>query len=71
MQPIGVHGGELIYFHSFYFRSELCFLNCNDICMCVVNKQFELLEFVINSIYVNLKYNEIFLTFTDVVVWCV
>ena len=25
---------------------ELGFLNCDDICMCVVNKQFELLEFV-------------------------
>ena len=24
----------------------LGFLNCDDICMCVVNKQFELLEFV-------------------------
>ena len=22
------------------------FLNCDDVCMCVVNKQFELLEFV-------------------------
>ena len=22
------------------------FLNCDDICMCIVNKQFELLEFV-------------------------
>ena len=32
--------------------------------MCVVNKQFELLEFVFNSFYVDLKYNEIYLTFT-------
>ena len=31
-------------FVSFCFRSELGFLNCDDICMCVVNKQFELLE---------------------------
>ena len=29
--------------------------------MCVVNKQFELLEFVFNSVYVDLKYNEILL----------
>ena len=28
------------------FRVELGFLNCDDICMCVVNKYFELLEFV-------------------------
>ena len=26
--------------------NELGFLNCDDVCMCVVNKQFELLEFV-------------------------
>ena len=29
---------------------SLVFLNCDDICMCVVNKQFELLEFVFDSI---------------------
>ena len=32
--------------------------------MCVVNKQFELLEFLFNSVYVDPKYNEIYLTFT-------
>ena len=32
--------------------------------MCVVNKQFGLLEFAFNSVYVDLKYNEISLTFT-------
>ena len=31
--------------------------------MCVVNKQFELLEFVFDSVYVDLQYDEIFLTF--------
>ena len=45
-------------------RGELGFLNCDDICMCVVNKQFELLEFVFDSIYVDLQYDEISLTFT-------
>ena len=38
--------------------------NCDDICMCVVNKRFELLEFVFDSVYVNLQYDEIYLTFT-------
>ena len=28
-------------------------LNCDDICMFVVNKQFELLEFVFDSVYVD------------------
>ena len=33
------------------------------ICMCVVNKQFELLEFVFDSVYVDLQYDEISLIF--------
>ena len=49
---------------SFSFRGELGFLNCDAICMCVMNKQFELLEFVFNSVYVDRKYNLISLTFT-------
>ena len=48
----------------FCFRGELGFQNCDDICMCVVNKQFELLEFVFDSVYVDLQYDEISLTFT-------
>ena len=32
--------------------------------MSVVNKQFELLEFVFDYVYVDLQYDEIFLTFT-------
>ena len=32
--------------------------------MCVVNKQFELLDFGFDSVYVDLHYDEISLTFT-------
>ena len=46
VQPIGTHRGEVMYFGCVCFRGELGFLNCNDICMCVVNKQFELLDVV-------------------------
>ena len=53
-----------MYFVNFCFGGEVGFLNCDDICTCVVNTQFELLEFVFNSVYVDLKYNEISLTFT-------
>ena len=63
VQPIGAHCSEVMYFGCFGFRGERGFLNC-DVCMCVVNKQFELLEFVSESIYVDLQYDEIFLTFT-------
>ena len=53
-----------MYFSCFGFRGELGFLNCDDVCMCVVNKQFELLEFVSGSVYVDLQYDEVSLTFT-------
>ena len=49
VQPIGTHDGEVMYVGCVCFRGELSFLNCDDICMCVVNKQFELLEFVFDS----------------------
>ena len=54
MQPIGAYCCEVMYFWCFGFRGELGFLNCDDVCMCVVNKQFELLEFVSESVYVDL-----------------
>ena len=38
-------------------------MKCDAICMCVVNK-LELLEFVFNSVYVDLQYKKIYLTFT-------
>ena len=67
MQPIGTHGGEVMYFGCVCVRvsSELGILNCDDICMCIVNKQFELLEFVFDSVYVDLQYDEISLTSTS------
>ena len=45
-------------------------VNCDAIFMCLVNNQFELLEFVFDSVYVALQYNEISLTFTAGCVWC-
>ena len=70
-QPIGAHCCEVMYFWCFGFRGELGFLNCDDICMCVVNKEFELLEFAFDSVYVDLQYNEMSRTFTagSVVMW--
>ena len=37
VQPIVVHCCEVMYFGCFELRGELDFLNCDDICMCVVN----------------------------------
>ena len=46
-----------MYFGCFGFRVELGFLNCDDVCMYVVSKLFD-------SVYVDLQYDEIYLTFT-------
>ena len=51
-QPISSHGGEFMYLGCVCFRGELGFLNCDDICMCIVDKQFELIELVFDSVYV-------------------
>ena len=65
LKPIGMHGGEVMYFGCVCFRGELGFLNCDDICMCVVNKKVEFIEFVFDSVYVvDLQYDEISPTFT-------
>ena len=55
------------------YKGELGFLNCDDIGLCVVNKQFELLEFVFGSVDVDLQYDEISRTSTAgcVSLWCV
>ena len=64
VQPIGTHGCEVMYFGCVCFRGHLGFQNCDDVCICVVNKQFELFEFVFDSFYVDLQYDEIYLCFT-------
>ena len=64
VQPIGSYCCEVMYFGCFGFRGKLGFLNCDDVCMCVVNKQFEFLELDFDSVYVDLHYDEISLTFT-------
>ena len=54
VQHIGTHGGEVMYFGCVCCGGELGFQNCDDICMWVVNNQFGLLEFVFDSVYVDL-----------------
>ena len=45
-----------MYFGCICFRGEIGFLNCDAICMRLVNKQFEDL---LDSVYFDLKYDEI------------
>ena len=54
MPPIVVHSCEVMYFVCMDFMGELGFPNCDIVCMCVVNNPFELLEFVSESVYVDL-----------------
>ena len=72
-QVFWITGGSQVDHRCFGFRGELGFLNYDDVCMCVLNKQFELLEFVSESVYVDLQYDEISLTFTagSYVIFCV
>ena len=42
---------KVMDFGSFCYRGKLGLLNGDDICMCVVNKQLKLLEFVSDSVY--------------------
>ena len=44
-----------MYFGCACFRGELGFLKCDNVCMCIVTKQFELLEFDFDSVYVDLQ----------------
>ena len=64
VQLIGTHGVEVMYYVCVCFRGKIGFLNCYDKCMCVVNKQFELHEFVFDSVNVDLQYDKISLTFS-------
>ena len=71
MQPGGATDSEVVYFGCFALGVSLVYLIVMT-SACVVNKYFELLEFVVfNSVYVDLKYNEVSLTFTVGYVWCV
>ena len=63
VEGMSVEVNVMLSLMSVFFRGELGFLNCDDMCMCVVNKQFELLECVFDSVYVDLQY-EISLNFT-------
>ena len=53
-----------MYFWCFGFRGEPWLLNCDDVCMCVVNKQPDILESVSESVYPDLQHDDISLTFT-------
>ena len=55
---IGAHDGE-VTLGVFALCGYHGFLNCDDICICVVNKQFEHIVFFVNSVYVDLQYDEI------------
>ena len=54
----------IIYYVMFLTNKRILNLESYVLWVCVVNKQFELLEFVFDSVYVDLQYDESSLTFT-------
>ena len=49
VQPIGAHGCEVMYFGCFGFWGELGFLNCDDVCMCVVISSLSSSSLLVNG----------------------
>ena len=43
VEGMSVAVNVMLYFGCFCFRGGIGFLDCHDICMCLVNKHFELL----------------------------
>ena len=72
MQTNGTHGGEVMYFWSVCFRDELGSMNCDDICMCIVNKQVVLLEIVLIPFMLTCSIARLFsiLLLGRCAVWC-
>ena len=62
--PIVAHCCEGMHFGCVCFTNKFGFLNYDDICIYIVDNQFEPLEFVFDSVYVDLQYDEISLTST-------
>ena len=67
--PVRTDCGMFVVYYMQYCMSVSAVLCC----MCVVNKHFELLEFVFGSVYVDLQYDETSLISTawSVSLWCV
>ena len=61
------YGGVVGYFWSFSFLCEFCFLYCDDVRLCAVYEVFQFLDFVSDVVYVDLKYDDVFVLWLIVV----
>ena len=60
MLSVCAYGGVVGYFLGFSFMCELCFLYCDDVRLGAVYEFFLFLDFVSDAVYVDLKYDDVF-----------
>ena len=61
------YGGVVGYLRCFVFLCEFCFLYCDDARLGAVLKVFQFLNFVSDAVYVDLKYDDVFVLWLIVV----
>ena len=61
------YGGVVGYFRCFRFLCEFCFLDCDDVWLGAVYEVFKFLDFVSDAVYVDLKYDDVFVLWLIVV----
>ena len=59
------------YFWCFKFLCEFCFLYCDDVRLVAVYEFFLFFEFVSDAVYVDLKYDDVFVLWLSVSGWVV
>ena len=73
VQPISAHCCEVMYFGCFGFRGVLGFLNCDDVCMCVMNKHLSSSSLFMSPFMLTcsmIKFIPPFYCWVSVLVWC-
>ena len=58
----------VVYFWCFTFLCEFCFLYCDDVRLAAVYEFFYFLDFVSDAVYVDLKYDVVFVLW--LIVFC-
>ena len=55
------------YLMCFSFLCEFCFLYCNDVRLGAVYEVFQFLDFISDAVYIDLKYDDVFVLWSIVV----
>ena len=65
--PVCAYGGVVGYVWCFSFLCEFCFLYCDDVRLGAVYELFYFFDFVSDVVYVDLKYDDVFVLWLIVV----